>query len=185
MRSGVTTQTMQNLLIGPGALYKDFINPASPGTLVGATSGGNNFRIEREYYEPEIDGLLGPLKGSTRVVKEVPIIEANLVEITRENLLLALRGTSQADYGSPVTHSKITSAGAVSAGDYVSSIAIVGEISGSQQPICYVIKNVLSTDPVEIPLGDGKGTVALKVKFTGYYAQESPFVPPWDIYAPI
>lgn len=184
MRNGVTSQTVSNILIGPGAIYKDFINPASPGTLIGATSGGNTFRINREFYNPEIDGLLGPLKGAGRLVKEIPEIEANLVEITKENLMLALAGTSQASYGSPATHTKITSDGAISDGNYINSIAIVGEKAGTNQPICLVIKNALAQEPVELPLGDGKGTVVLKTKFTGHYTQASPSLPPWEIYSP-
>lgn len=185
MRSGVTTQTMNNILIGPGALYKGFVNPSTPGTLIGATSGGNTVRITREYYNPEIDGLLGPLKGAGRVVKESAEIEANLVEITKENILLALAGTVQTAYGSPQTHALISSAGAISAGNYIDTIALVGEKSGSTQPICFVIENALVTDPVEIPLGDGKGTVVMKTKFTAHYLQESPSVPPWKIYSPV
>lgn len=185
MKNGITASTVNNLLIGPGALYKNFVNPATPGTLIGATTGGNTARINREYYTPEIDGVLGPLKGSVRLVKEVPEIEATLVEITKENLMLALTGSAQASYGSPQTHAKITSNGAISAGNYIDAIAIVGEKSGTNNPICFVIKNAVALDPVEVALGDGKGTVGLKVKFAGHFLADSPTVVPWEIYSPI
>lgn len=182
--NGVTTETMNRLAIGPGALYKNFVNPATPGTIISATSGGNIFRIERELYTPEIDGLKGPLKGSSRVVKEVAYIDTNLVEITKENLMLAIAGLTQTDFGSPATHTKLTSSGEISAGDHIDTIAIVGKLSGTTNPICVVIKNALSTDPEELALGDGKNTVVLKTKFTSYYDPSSPGVPPWEIYMP-
>lgn len=185
MINGVTTQTMNNLLVGPGAVYKGFKSPQSPGTLLGATSGGNTFRITREYYNPEIDGLLGPLKGSGRIIKDVAEIEANFVEITKDNLILALCGSTAASHGSPQSHWKITSDGKISEGNYIDTIALIGERSGTTSPMCLVIKNAIATEPVEVPLGDGKGTVVLKVKFSSHYAQESPTVPPYEIYSPV
>lgn len=186
MRNGITQKTSERMLIGPGAVYKDFTNPSTPGTLLGATIGGNVFSVEREFYTPEYDGALGPIKGSTRLVKEVPKITANLAEFTKENLLLALAGTSAADYGSPSkTHDKITSAGAVSAGNHNNAIAIVGErADSSTNPVCCVVKNALVTETVEVNTGTGKEDVVLKVTFTGYYLPESPGVPPYEIYTP-
>lgn len=186
MRTGVTSTTISNLLIGPGLVYKGFVNPATPGTLLGATLGGNEISIEREYHAPEIDGVLGALKGSQRVIKEVPKATVKLLEITKDNLMLALAGTSSTAYGSPQTHDKITSnqSQQISTSAYT-DIAIVGEVQGKNQSIIFVIKNALPTDPITVPLGTGKDDVALQVTFTGHYDPASPTTAPYEIYTPV
>lgn len=184
MKTGFTSTTMSNLLIGPGLVYKGFQNPATPGTLLGATMGGNEITIEREYHAPEIDGVLGPIKGSERVIRESAKATVRLLEVTKDNLLLALAGASSSSYGSPSpTHDKITSNASITLSHYT-DIAIVGEIANKQQPIIFVIKNALATEPLEIPLGDGKGDVALQVTFVGHFDPASPTTAPYEIYVP-
>lgn len=182
MRNGVTSTTFENLVIGPGVVYKGFISPASPGTIVGATSGGNNVRITRQYFAPEIDGVLGPVKGSQRLISEIPSVTARFIDITKDNLMLALTGTTSATAGA--THDKITSPGKISDGNY-QDIAIVGDVSGKTNPIIFVVKNAISTDPVEIALGTGKEEVALAITFTGNYDKTNPTTAPYEIYSPL
>ena len=182
MKTGITQKTTERFLIGPGAVYSGFTNPSTPGTLLGATIGGNVVNIAREFYVPSLDGALGPVKGSRRLISEIPSVTANLTEITKANLLLALAGTSATVSGS---HDLIVSDGAISAGNYLSNVAIVGEKSGTTHPVCFVVKQALSTEPVEINLGTGKDDdVVLQTVFTGHYLPESPGVPPYEIWSP-
>ena len=182
MKNGVTNTTAKGFVIGPGMVYKDFISPASPGTLIGATAGGNTARMTTEYFSPQIDGVAGPLMEATRIVGAKGEIEANFIEITKDTLMLSLAGATISPAGS--SHHKITGGLAISAGSFNSAIAIVGERSGTTDPVCFVVKNAISGDPAEFALNDGKGSVGLKVKFTGYFTAASPNVVPWDIYYP-
>lgn len=184
MKTGFTSTTMSNLLIGPGLVYKGFQNPATPGTLLGATLGGNEITIEREYHAPEIDGVRGLIKGSERVVKEVPKATVRLLEVTKDNLLLALAGATTSSYGSPQTHDKITSDGTLAPSHYT-DIAIVGEIQNKNQPIIFVIKNAIAKEPVTVPLGNGKDDVVLQVTFEGHFDPANPNTAPYEIYVPV
>jgi hypothetical protein len=169
------------MLLGPGAIYKGFINPSSPGTLIGATLGGSTITIERQYYTPEIDGMLGPLEGTERLIQEIPRINTRIVEVNKETLMIALPGTSATTSGT--NHDKITSAGSVSAGNY-QDIAIVADLSNKANPIVFVCKNALSTEPLEVATGTGKDDVAFAVTFTGHYDTTTPQTPPYEIYTP-
>jgi hypothetical protein len=187
MRHGITATTVEEFLIGPGAVYRNFVNPDSPGTLVGATIGGNSVRIEREWYTPEIDGALGPLKGARRLVRELPAVTVRLTEVTKENLMLALSGTQAEDYPATEgkTHDRITSKGKIDSTDYLTNVAIIGDKGGTTSPIVFVVKNALSTEPVEVPLGTGRDDVVLAVTFSGHYDPASPNVPPYEILSPV
>ncbi len=184
MRHGITEKTVDELIIGPGALYKNFISPSSPGTLLGATIGGNTFRVTTEWYVPEFDGALGPIKGTRRKVREIPTLEVNLVEVTKENLLLALAGAAAEDYGSPKTHDRITPRPTLTSADYLDNVAIVAEKAGSQNPMVIIVKNAVHTEPLEMPLGTGREDVKLVLTFTGHYSAASPDVPPYEILNP-
>lgn len=186
MRHGITATTVEEFLVGPGAAYKNFVSPASPGTLLGATIGGNTVRIEREWYTPELDGALGPLKGARRLIREVPTLAVRLTEVTKANLLTALSGSKAEDYPNTPgkTHDKITSKGKIEAADYLTNVAIVGD-KGRASPIVFVVKNALSTEPVEVPLGTGRDDVVLAVTFSGHYDPASPNVPPYEILSPV
>jgi hypothetical protein len=183
MKNGITSTTFESLVIGPGVVYKNFQNPDSPGTIIGATVGGNDVKITRTYHTPEIDGLLGPLKGSERIVQEIPTLTAKFIDVTKENLMMALPGTNSSAYGSPQTHDMITSDGQISEGNYM-NIAIIGDVNEKDEPIIFVVKNAISTDPFEINLGTGKEDVALGVVFTGHYDPASPTTAPYEIYNP-
>lgn len=185
-RTGVTATTVEQFLIGPGAVYKNWTDLATPGTLLGATIGGNQVTITREYHVPELDGALGPVKGTRRLIREVPVVVANLVEITKENLMLALAGATSADHPAVTpTHDLITSTGEIADLDYLTNIAIVGQKAGTDKPIVFLIENALSTEPVEINLGTGRDDdVVLQTTFTGHYDPATPNTPPYKIYSP-
>ena len=183
MRNGVTSKTKDGFIVGPGAVYRDFVSPASPGTLIGATAGGNMVRYSRTIFAPSIDGVSGPLMEAARITEANAEIEVNFIEVTKDTLMLALSGATIAAAGA--THNRISGGLDISVGNFISAIAIVGDRSGTTNPVCFVVNNALSTDPMEIALNDGKGGVGLKVKFQGYYTTASPTVVPWDIYYPV
>jgi hypothetical protein len=181
-RTGVTTTTFDSIMIGPGAIYKDFVSVLLPGTLIGATLGGSKIKIAREYYSPQIDGVLGPIKGAKRLVSEIPSIETKIIEITKENFLLALPGTASTI--DAIKHNKITSLGKIIEADY-KNIAIIADIAGKADPIVFVVKNAISTEPLEIATGTGKDDIALSMTFEGNYDPEAPTIAPYEIYVPL
>jgi len=92
-KHGVSTDSPDRILIDSGALYFDFIDADSPGTLLGATRGGNSFELARTIRRMEADGARGPVKGLRRIEEVVATIKANMLELTAENLRRAIAGS--------------------------------------------------------------------------------------------
>jgi hypothetical protein len=86
----VSSDTDTRILIDAGAVYIGFLSVDNPGTLLGATKGGNLFELTRNIRVIEPDGAKGPIKGLRRLESVDAKITANLLEVTAENLRRAL-----------------------------------------------------------------------------------------------
>lgn len=180
-RSGVNANTTRNLMIGPGAIFRGFVDPNNFGTLLGATSGGNTINMETEWHVPEIDGVLGPLKGGRWLTSASATLETNLLEVTKENLMLKFPSFKQSNYNKDYT--KIHHEGEIAPTSY-DTIAIVGEITGKDLPVIFVLENAAVTDAAEIPLGNGQDDVVLATTWEGHYDPENPTKIPFYILYP-
>lgn len=180
-RSGVNANTTRNLMIGPGAIFRGFVDPQNFGTLLGATSGGNTINMETEWHVPEIDGTLGPLKGGRWLTAANATLESNLIEITKENLMLKFPSFKQSSYDSAYT--KIHHEGQIAPTSY-DTIAVVGEITGKDLPVIFVLENAAVTDAAEIPLGNGQEDVVLTTTWEGHYDPANPTKIPFYILYP-
>jgi len=176
---GVTDDTYRRLIIDAGAVYKDY--GESGEVLIGATRGGNSFSVETEYREMVVDGAKGPVKGSRRITRVVAKLTANIIEFSPDVWQLMFPGSSQADYPlvSP-THTQITRALTISNDDYPVNIALVGQVSGSNDPIVCIIDNPLADSNVEVGMADNdEGVVALT--FTAHFDPDDLDDEPWEI----
>jgi len=89
-KTGVGADSQDRIIIDAGAVYLGFLSVDNPGTLLGATRGGNTFELARTIRRMEADGARGPVKGFRRVEEVVATIKANMMEITAENLRIAI-----------------------------------------------------------------------------------------------
>ncbi|PEQ64718.1 hypothetical protein CN470_03655 [Bacillus cereus] len=180
--NGVREGTTENFVIGPGVMYKGFKSVKQLGELVGATTGGTKVGFDREYYDADLDGVLGKMVRGKWLLKDEPHVELTLVEFTKENLQLALPGmtvdsTTEEDYDIMKPSNDIPDSN-------YHDIALIGMISGSELPVIFVIRNAMVVSSIEVDLKDGKGTVGLKCKFIGHYSESAPTTPPYEIYLP-
>lgn len=90
VKHGVSTSTADRILIDAGAVYFGFVSADNPGTLLGATKGGNSFELTRTVKRIDPDGAKGPVKGFRRLEEVTAKITANMLELTAENLRRAL-----------------------------------------------------------------------------------------------
>jgi hypothetical protein len=90
VKHGVSSDTASRILIDAGAVYIGFVSVDNPGTLLGATKGGNTFEVTRNIRVIEPDGAKGPVKGLRRLESVDAKIVANMLELTAENLRRAL-----------------------------------------------------------------------------------------------
>lgn len=98
--SGVTVETFKRLLLDAGAVYKNWGLPDQ--AVISATRGGNEFTVEREIRQMEVDNVHGKVKGTSRIIAENARIVANFIEMTTDVILKALPGTSVTSVNKPV-----------------------------------------------------------------------------------
>lgn len=186
-RHGITSQTVENFIIDAGAVY--FFNTVDKETpanwsLLGATRDGNSFSVEQDVREMPIDGVKGPLKGARRIIRVMPQIVANLIEMSTASFLRALPGADAADWPtvSP-THDQITRALEIALADYIENLALVGTVNGRDEPFVGIIKNGLADQNLEISTSPNDES-GLAVTFTGHFDPSDVEEEPWEILYP-
>ena len=175
---GITTETVKRLFVDAGSVYVNYVEPDE--RLLGATRGGNTFTIEQDVREIEVDGARGPVKGLRRIIEVRAQIVANLLEMTAENLKAALAGATVEENG---THDIITRKLTIKDSDYLKNVALVGEISGSQEPVICIVKNALADGNFSINTAD-KDEAGIDITFTGHIDPEYLDEEPWEIRFP-
>jgi len=176
---GITANTTKRYLVDEGAVYLDY----GEGTelLLGATRGGNRFMVEQEVREMEVAGAKGPVKGGSRVVRSVPKIVANMLEITTEAIKRSLPG---ADVDAITNYDKITRDREIALSDHLVNVALVGRVSGSANPAIFIIKNPLGGEGgLTIQMSD-KDEGVIEITFTGHYDPTDMDTEPWEIRYP-
>lgn len=91
---GVSTDSADRLLLNAGAVYLGFHDATSPGTLLGATKGGNTFEVAQTIRDIRADGMMGPVKGFRRMEEILATLKVNMMEFTAENLRRGLAATN-------------------------------------------------------------------------------------------
>ena len=77
--SGITATSLNNFIIDAGAVYVNYGEVDE--RLLGATRGGNSFKVEVEMREMEIDGVRQAIMGSKRITNVAATITCNLIEL--------------------------------------------------------------------------------------------------------
>ena len=179
---GITDKTYKNFVIDAGAVYLNYGEDGE--RLIGATRDGNTFTIEQEIREIPVDGQKGPVKGLRRVTRVTARITANFVEFTTDVLKLALPGATVEGYPeTEPTHDAIRRALQIALGDYHKNIAIVGNKSGTDQPIICGIENALADGNFEVSAAD-EDEATISIQFTAHFDPETLDKEPWFILNP-
>lgn len=188
--SGLTTESVERFVIDAGAVYVNLFEPEE--RLLGATRGGSTFAIEQEIKLVEIDSVRGATKGARRVVESNARLTTNLLELSTQNLLLAIAGSTATSYTDTTetpaptapTHDEIRRVRNITDIDYVKNIAIVGKIQGTTRNIICMIYNALSDEGFEMAFEDREEAV-LEVTFTAHYDPANVDEEPYSIFMPV
>lgn len=94
-KHGITSETIKNMILGAGVIYKNLKYEKSAngwtGTPLGATSGGLKFNYEAQWLDVEVDGATVLIKGvSKQKVGESATLEGQMTELTEDILVSAL-----------------------------------------------------------------------------------------------
>jgi len=184
-QNGINSSTYNEFLIDSGKLY---INYGEAGeAALGATRGGSSFAINTEYRDMPVDGAKGPVKGGRRITKVEAVMTVNMVEIDATLLNKAIPGSTKADYPSTPakTHDKITRALALLTSDYITNVAIVGEVSGTTTKYFVgILKNVIADGNLEIGFVDNDESV-ISIQWKAHFDPAAMETEPWEIRWPI
>ena len=183
--TGFTATSPLYYLMDAGAIYKnlvyDELTGEFTGTLLGATSGGNEFTLTQTTRAIPVDGLKGRGKGNTVIDEEVPELLVNLKELTAANIALAIVGSTTDT--TDTNYDIITTKGKIELSDYLDNVAFVGRLTGSSDPVVIVIDNAISIEGLSIKTQD-KNEAVIPVKFMGHYNSVTEGAAPFKIYWP-
>jgi hypothetical protein len=73
--NGITADTPVNLVVGAGVVLRNH-------AYFGASIDNNLFAVEREMFTPELNGIMGDLKGTDYINRSVGRIEATIPEVS-------------------------------------------------------------------------------------------------------
>ena len=182
--TALRADTFKNLQLNAGILIKNFdYKPASSppasandlktliagikagtttgrGDIIGATRGGGTFTVTRDSRTPEIDGMRYPFIGSDFVDSTDAGLSTTLLEITPDNLKLALGSGVKTATSTNVT--TVTMNTAIAVGDYLTNLCWVGDLAdGDMALIC--LNNAINTADLTFTYTDkGEGTLGVE-----------------------
>ncbi len=166
-RTGITQETAKSFVINAGAIYTDLTfteGTGWEGNRLGATAGGNAVVITNDLREIEIDGAFSKYIGQKVLTASNATLTTNVKEITSNVIKTAILGkvTATAGVDEPTGYDLITGKGKIEATDYLTNIGLVGELTGSNEPIIVILDNALCTSGLNITTGDnGEAIVAM------------------------
>lgn len=164
-KTGYTEKTSKNYLINAATVYTDVTyteESGFTGTLHGATSGGVTVTIEQTYRDIEVDGTSHmKVKGNKVLESAFASAVVNLKEITAESIRQSLNGAIETGTttDAPTGYKVITTKRYVEDTDYIANMAIVGTLSGTDEPVIVVLDNVISTGGLELATEDNNETI--------------------------
>ncbi len=164
-KTGYTEKTSKNYLINAATVYTDVTyteGAGFTGTLHGATSGGVTLTIEQAYRDIEVDGTSHKKVKNNKVLEAAnAYITANLKEITAESIKQSLNGAIKdaAAGEAPTGYKVVTTKRYLEDGDYIGNMAVVGTLSGTNEPVIAILDNVISTGGLELATEDNNEAI--------------------------
>lgn len=180
---GIQSDTYDKLLLDSGAIYTDFVSPASPGTLLGATRGGNVFKRTPQYKDTPYEGIPGQVVGEKHLIGVKTTLEVNIISLDTDNLNLAVPNSAITSFDANYNQLEETEWNA-EAVHTLTNIAILAQLSGKSIPVIIVMDNPICEKDLGFSFKD-KGEATSKWSFSAFYSESTGFgTPPWRIYWP-
>lgn len=157
--SNLTLAQIENVIIEAGVVYVDYGEPTE--RRLAPTRGGNTFVVEQEVKIIERDGARGKEKGLRRIVTENATLTVQLMNLSQDNLKLALPG---ADLSLGV----ITNGdGSIPDGDYLKNITLIGDTMGGETKVI-TLYNALSDNGLSLGMTP-KDESVVELQFSAHY----------------
>lgn len=85
--NGITADTPVNLVVGAGVVLRNH-------AYFGASVDNNLFAVERELFTPELNGIMGDLKGTDYINRSVGRIETTIPEVSAAVIQAGIPGAT-------------------------------------------------------------------------------------------
>lgn len=169
-------KTAESYVIDTAVIYTEveLLQGQFQGTLLGATAGGTKISITPEYEDIEVDGTSHmKVKGNKKLVSATATVTANVKELTVEVLRKSLNAKVIAadPLKAPNGYKQVEMGRRLTDDLYIENIAFVGRISGTNEPILFILDNALVISPLEIDTADNTEAV-IEVEFEAHASIE-------------
>lgn len=189
--NGYASTTPTNYLLDAGAMFKNITYDSVGGTYkgdpLGATVGGAKVKIKIGLRQPEVDGVLTPVKGNDVIESVEASIEGVLKEWGYANIASSLFADATTGDGTaaPADTKVIKGHNAIVTGDYATNIGYIGKIAGHADPVIIILKNAINTEGLEFDSKD-KTEAGIPFKYEARAAADKPddFSDCWQIIYP-
>ena len=186
--TGVTSLTAKKTVYGAGVWVRNYDAglslAAQSANVIGATRGGNEMTISREYTVggSDLDGSRGRIKGMTRILKASAMMKATFADMDVDMLLDALPGATASSVGGRDT---ITCSAEVGLGDYLTNIALVlDHATSGLGTVAIVLSNPLAMEPVVFSPTNDDDSLGVTLAMESHYDPASMATEPWQIIVP-
>lgn len=175
-KHNVTAESLNNLMFGAGAFYKNLKLPVEDsgtwtGTPLGATSGGGGVNITPEYTPVELDGATVFVKNGHVKTGEVANMKMNMTEFTLgvvKDVLHLVEDAEKAVKGFKCLKTKAM----LDEADYLENIAFVGRLLDGRD-VVVIMENAICTGALELETENKKqGTYEITYECTANIEQD-------------
>lgn len=191
-KTGYSEQTSEKFMIDSATIYKNFGYASATkkfsGDLLGATDGGVEVDIELKYRDIKVDGTYwSPVKGNKALSSAEASAKASIKELDADRFRLAVNGTTRQALPTeaPDGYKIVEGKRYVEDTDYIDNIAIVGKLTGTEQPVIIVFDNCLVTGGIKMKTKDeDEATLDLELTAHASFTQLVGDEFPWRILYP-
>lgn len=154
-----------------GTAYYEEYYEGYGGEKIGATKDGTKVTVTPEYTDIEVDGILVKMEGLTRKTGEKATIEAVVLDMSVENVALALNGeVDYLDSESGNSDPNVRTKSEIEEGDYIEDLALVANKIGSGDKVIVWFKKALCTSGLDLDMKN-KSVAGNKYTFEAYAEQ--------------
>lgn len=156
--SKITVEQIEKIVIDAGVVYVNYGLPTE--RLLAPCRGSNTFNVEAEIREVEVNQVKGKTKGLRRKISENATLEVNVMDLSLENLKLALPGSTLAG-------KQLTNGWKINNTDYIDNVTLIGEdMGGSYKKV--TIYNALMDESLSIEMAEDDESV-LALTLSAHY----------------
>ena len=171
----LTTEQIQNIVIDTGLVYVNY-GIYGEERLLAPTRGGNTFTVEQDVRIIERDGAMGKEKGLRRVIREDAMLTVRIMDMSIDNIKLALAGSTLDGTGKIITN---TQEGVIADSEYLDNITLIGEdLEGKTKVI--TLYNALGDNGLTWNMVD-KDESVVEIQFSGHHDPTDKTAPLYEI----